>query len=347
MKRSVVLLVLLLFLFLSPLNAMADDTSTYVLDNIGLSVGIPNDMLVLTRETPSGAPQLDALGLDRDTMLQKFQADAIHLSALPRDLSYEIIIMRPDTQIASKIGDFNQYADDDLIRSIEDIITYLNSDDYIYESITVHDHHQVKYVRSSFTLTEYGELAYGIQYMTVYDDSDFFITLYSYSGEITESMEQTIQQIIASTQYHNVSTMTELDSRLSQHRMRSRANAFLLMLGITIVLNMFPVILYLNILKKKPLSPRQSIRFALINCIIAFLLAYGLGYILGSTIASYISIIFILYNYRRLKTNYRPDGVHEPINPLKVTAQFWVCPKCKEDVPMESYECQTCGYQAK
>ena len=70
----------------------ADDVTEYRIDEIGLTVEIPNDFAVFTREIDENDPALPKYGLTKDFVLSSFQEDNIYLSALNESGGPDVII---------------------------------------------------------------------------------------------------------------------------------------------------------------------------------------------------------------------------------------------------------------
>ena len=181
---------LLSFCFL-PLPAFATG-STYELDELGMSIEIPSDYVVFTRDIRSGDPNLSAYGLTKDDLISLMLERSIYLNAWDKDVDYEIIV----TMRESLLEDYYQLSDttlNGLMSALETEyaamgITLIRSDLY--------QHSQAKFAKIYISQPSNGGTAYGLQYHTVYAGKAINITLQSYSGEIDSNKEAIIQKIV-------------------------------------------------------------------------------------------------------------------------------------------------------
>ena len=92
-----------------PTCAYAAD-KTYNLVELGMSIDIPSDHIVFTRNMNEDDPNLDAYGLTKDGFLSLMTERSIYLNAWDVDVNYEIIV----TMVDSPLEDFSQQSDTTL-----------------------------------------------------------------------------------------------------------------------------------------------------------------------------------------------------------------------------------------
>ena len=118
MKKSLSTLWIFFLAFcLLPMPAFAAG-STYVLDELGMSIEIPSDHVVFTRNIKSDDPDLSAYGLTKDGLSSLMQERSIYLNAWDKDINYEIIV----TMRESLLEDYYQLSDttlNGLVSSLE------------------------------------------------------------------------------------------------------------------------------------------------------------------------------------------------------------------------------------
>lgn len=192
MKR--ILTTLLIFCFvlcLLPVSAFAA-TGTYDLDELGMSIELPSDHVVFTRDIEANDPNLSAYGLTKDGLSSLMQERSIYLNAWDEDINYEIIV----TMLDSPFEDYNQFSDTSLSAFVSALDT-----EYAGLGITMirsefYQHSQAKFAKIYISQPNNGETAYGLQYHTVYDGKAINITLQSYSGKIDSSKEAILKKIV-------------------------------------------------------------------------------------------------------------------------------------------------------
>ena len=197
MKRifEVLLSFCLVFCLLSS-YAFAANT-IYELDELGMSVELPSDHIVFTRDIKSNDPNLNAYGLTKDGLLSLMQERSIYLNAWDEDINYEIII----TMMDSPIEDYNLLSDTMLATVVSSFeteyagvgITFIRSD--------IYQHSQAKFAKIYISQPNNGETAYGLQYNTVYEGKAINITLQSYSGKIDSSKEAILKKVVDSVHF--------------------------------------------------------------------------------------------------------------------------------------------------
>ena len=64
--------------------------STYDLEELGMSIEIPSDHVVFTRDIRSDDPNLSAYGLTKDDLFSPMLERSIYLNAWDKDVNYEI-----------------------------------------------------------------------------------------------------------------------------------------------------------------------------------------------------------------------------------------------------------------
>ncbi|MEL7610061.1 MAG: zinc ribbon domain-containing protein [Bacillota bacterium] len=102
-------------IFFLSLSAYAAGTTKYTLDELGLSVSLPADYAVFTRDMDATDPNLAAYDLTKEGMSSLMTSRNIYLNAWDKNIDHEIVIsMIPMTD--DSLVDFNLYSDIELFR---------------------------------------------------------------------------------------------------------------------------------------------------------------------------------------------------------------------------------------
>jgi len=182
-------------------NASAAETSTYILNELNLSVNIPSSLVVFTRDFDPDDPNLKKYGLTDESLTSAMESGNMYLDCWDKNISYEMFI----TYGQSTLNSFNDY-DDATLSSLADCFgAQYKSVGVIYIKAELYDHPQVKFIKSYFKQANGGSTVYGIQYYTLYDNQLIGVTLRSYSGKITSKNESTIKSIVDSIKLRAVS----------------------------------------------------------------------------------------------------------------------------------------------
>lgn len=171
--------------------------SEYWLDEVGMTMEIPADLVVFTRDIQSDDPNLRAYGLTKDELSSLMLEQSIYLNAWDPDINYEIIV----TMIKSPFEDYNQFSDTMLSTLISAF-----EEDYERSGMTwirseLYQHRQAKFAKIYISQPMNGETVYGLQYHTVYDGKAINLTLHSYSGPIDSNAETVLQEIVEDVRF--------------------------------------------------------------------------------------------------------------------------------------------------
>ncbi len=192
MKRFLTTVFATLFVFcLLPLSACAAD-NTYYLDEPGMSIDLPSDYVVFTRETKANDRNLRTYGVTKEELYALMLEQNIYLNALDESANCEIIITMKD----SPIIDYNLLSDTTLSAILSSLeaeyaragVTLIRSD--------IYQHSQAKFAKIYISQPSDDGTTYGLQYNTVYDGKAINITMHSYSGKIDSSKETILKKIV-------------------------------------------------------------------------------------------------------------------------------------------------------
>lgn len=198
-RVSACMVALICVALLAPVMAQATGGTTYNLEPLGMSIDIPDDYDVLTRDTPADDPVYARYGFTKDGFDNLMKEQNIYLNALLSDASGEIVV----TMIDSPLQSFNAFSDSTLSVLISTIkggyeemgITYLKSE--------IYQHQQVKFVKIYHSMENGGQPIAGLQYYTVCNAQAINITLHSFKEELTQADEDAMQKIVDSADFRN------------------------------------------------------------------------------------------------------------------------------------------------
>ena len=186
--KTIVLLFLAAVLAGSMLPALAASVTTYRLDELELSVDIPSEYVVVTRDTDENDPNLAVYGMTRSELISAMTASNSYLDAWDRDLSFEITV----TMTSIAIADFDTYSST-LLQSIASMLKseYENAG-IILSDYDVYLHPQTKFIKMHYQM----DTMYGVQYFTVMHGKAVSIKLVASSGKVTAQQESIIEEIV-------------------------------------------------------------------------------------------------------------------------------------------------------
>jgi hypothetical protein len=197
MKKRLLSLLLALVMVLGLCPTAFAANNSYRLDELGMSIEIPSDHVVFTRDIKSNDPNLSAYGLTKNGMYSLMLERNIYLNAWDEDVNYEIIV----TMVDSPLGDYSQLSDTTLSALASSLASEYESVGITYLKSEIYQHNQAKFVKIYISQPNNGSTAYGLQYHTVYDGKAINITLQSYSGKIGSTQEAIIKKIVNSLRF--------------------------------------------------------------------------------------------------------------------------------------------------
>ena len=191
------ILIALMCVLLFSISVFAAETTTYHLDDVNISIDIPDDYIVFTRSSSADDPNFAFYGITKDDLDALFEERSIYLNAWDKGVNFEILVTMTD----SSFEDFNLVSDTTL--------SALNS--FISESFEsrgaeciksdVYQHSQAKFLRAYYCQVENDNTVYALQYFTSYDGKAICIALRSTSGEIDASENNILNAIVDSVRF--------------------------------------------------------------------------------------------------------------------------------------------------
>ncbi len=192
MKRFLsMLLTFCLVCGLFPVYAHASDV-TYALDNLGMSIDLPDSLVVFTRNIESTDPNLSKYGLTKEDMTSLMLERNIYLNAWDEYINCEITV----TMTESPFADYNQFSDTVLSALMSSLTSEYQSRGVTLIKSDLYQHIQAKFMKMYISQSNNGDTIYGLQYNTVYDNKAINITLQSYSGMIDANYETLLKKIV-------------------------------------------------------------------------------------------------------------------------------------------------------
>lgn len=194
MKRLGSVFLTCLIVFALSLSVCAVEQTTYYVDEAGLSIDIPADLVVFSEDMADDDPALAALGIAKADMLQFMKDNNLFLEALEHNANYEIVLTASD----SEIMDFSQLSEDEIFWLLADIQSNLADMGLTFQKFEYYEHSQTEFLKVYFSQSS-GEITnYALEYFTIYGGKVIVITMNSYSGDIDSEKESLMKNTIDS-----------------------------------------------------------------------------------------------------------------------------------------------------
>ena len=205
MKRLISLFAVLLMIVSVnvPVRANMDE---YTIKELGVTLSIPDQYYVLTRNTPASSDIFSLLGISKSDMLDRLADGHIYLSAIAPFFDEEISV----TMTPIEIDDFNGVDDATFSSLASRVEDYYIDKDFSVLDCEIYTHKQRRFIKT------YGKInsqsTYVIQYLTVVDHKAMCFMLHSYDGDITTAQEATCRAVVNSISFHDSVTIPAQNS---------------------------------------------------------------------------------------------------------------------------------------
>ncbi len=198
--RSACVFSLLVILILATLSASAfaaeqTEYKTHVIDALNLSIELPSDWFVLSRDTPSDSELLKDIDVDYEQLMSFFQERSVYLSAfyLPSVFD-EFSIISLDLV---DTPDLTEYSEQELEIETDALIASLSSRERVYaiSETSISRTENDVFIVVDGVLEENGVQIYALQYFTIRNNKGISFTFRS-PYEISSMRKNEIRRII-------------------------------------------------------------------------------------------------------------------------------------------------------
>ena len=197
MKRTAQVCFLLFLCLLMTVSVSAAGTTTYELDELDMSIEIPSEYIIFTRDISPDDPKLSMYGYTKQDVLSSLEFDNAFLDGWDEDLSFEIIVTMEDSTLEDFSGASNIFLNT-YAAELEDFfesngITFINS--------KIYQQGQMKFIKIYTRELYYDYTVYKLQYYTVYANKAISIAIKSYFGEINTEQEEIVWKMVNSARF--------------------------------------------------------------------------------------------------------------------------------------------------
>lgn len=197
MKKFCPLVLMLALLLIMPTTAFAASKDTYRLDELGLSIDIPSDYIVFTREIADNDPNLSVLGLTKKDLLDSMESGNIYLDVWDSENNCETIV----TMVSNTISNFSLMSDTILNTLASSFYDEFAKIGITIEKHEIYQHEQAKFIKFYMNRPNGADTIYSLQYYTVYDNMAINVTTHSFSGRINSDKESVIESIVSTVHF--------------------------------------------------------------------------------------------------------------------------------------------------
>ncbi len=192
--RTTSLTVLLMLLLQMLLLRNALGANVWTLDELGLSLELPENYVVFTRDIRENDPNLAEYGLTKKDMDNVMRSGNIYLNAWDEDVSHEIVV----TMIESSFPDFSGLSDTALLALVSLTVEPYEAAGATLNGYEIYQHDQTKFIKLYLDQQNAGTLVHTVQYYTTVSKKAINITMHYYAGEVDAYNERVLQDIVDS-----------------------------------------------------------------------------------------------------------------------------------------------------
>ncbi|MEL4106976.1 hypothetical protein AAFA46_09095 [Oscillospiraceae bacterium WX1] len=159
-----------------------------------MTVKIPENYYVLTRDFDLNDSKLQELGLDGSAFADYMDRQNIYLNALGSDET-EILFTMPQNT-SGTLPDYSLMSDEKLLAITNDIVSEFENIGGYDVTVDVYHHPQTKFLQIHFTQLLNDIDTYNSEYFTVINNRQIVIVLKNYGQPVTDTQETLLRQVV-------------------------------------------------------------------------------------------------------------------------------------------------------
>lgn len=194
--RKILIFLLSLSLVVGLALSVQAASEKYDVSEMDLSLEIPSEYIVFTREMEKDDPAWLDYGISKQDLMDQFTARHIYLNAVLPNGNEEIVV----TMEENIITEFNGLGDTSLLMLASSLKDGYEEHGIFVSSYDIYHHPQLEFIRIYFNTED--KTTYGLQYYTIYGGQAMNFTMRSYDGPISRTQENTIQNVVNSIDLH-------------------------------------------------------------------------------------------------------------------------------------------------
>lgn len=315
MKKACMILFVILIVVSLSITGFADDantsdTITYRIKEFRLSVEIPSDFIVFTRDIKDNDPNLEKVGITRESLLKSMNDGYLYLIALEPYSDYEI-----DIQLFTSTAEEYNTKDDATL--LAEAATW-PSTGLTVSSQTVYSQKQIKFIKQTFTRNTSSGIQYEQQFNSVCNKTAISVRMKTRMGPIHEYMDMVQQRIADSVTFDITPKVTPTPQEVAASSAKkpgshtatqdSLLSSIVFGLILTIFLYSLPIVIYRYGIKKSPVEKKKAKKITIVYGLLAFLGMSALLLVTNGNVAGGGPIVFWSWiNYKMLTGGKKAD----------------------------------------
>ncbi len=194
MKRVLCFAAAVFLLLAAPAFARADQGGEWKIEELGLTLAMPEDAYVFTRGIAEDDPGLAFLGITREELVDFLAGENDYLMAAPSDWRYEIYLtVEEEKNSYVSLSAFNEEELADAVRSIRE--------DYIEDGAELHtcavyDSGRATFIEIRYNYTEENYTKFLLEYYTIYNNRSISLIFFSNYGEVSDAQQEVMRALV-------------------------------------------------------------------------------------------------------------------------------------------------------
>ena len=175
-------------------KADRDSENEYYLPEVGITITVPDDYYILTRDVSASDPVLSLVGFTQSEAVAFLENNGMYLNAMSPDGMNEIVV----TMTGNPIQDMNKIPDSMLDAFRDNLKEMFENIGVSVDSMEVYRHDPAKFLVFHISQdSDFGKV-YGVEYSTIYDNKTVNLTFHSYDGAVSAEEEKLIKTVVDS-----------------------------------------------------------------------------------------------------------------------------------------------------
>ena len=230
-----------LFLSLTLLvcTVYAEGQTLYTLDEMGITLSVPDRYVTITRDVQEGDEVLDLYGMTRDEVQYYMEENHFYLTGYDPIRDQELLVMGKKNSVEN----LNDLSDEHLQLILDEFEKSLSLDHAEALSLNMV---QLGGTRWMEALVKVSDGSYTLQYYTIYNYQQIYVSLYAYSGPIAEEEQQLLRDVVDNVQFPESNPAAGTGSGLWK------------LVGVLLVFCV-PVLVYRYALRRRPMDPLWAV----------------------------------------------------------------------------------------
>lgn len=191
----------------------AVELKKFHIDELDMDIGVPPELMTVTRTTKENDPVFDSMGKTYNEVLSEMKEAKYYLLGYATDYSYQFTVEMHTDSESKDIYDFNLLTEDQL-RAIKDSLASTG----IYHSVSRPAHTQAIFFNLGIEYKGNEKVYYGAQSYTIINGMHITITFQSFSGsDLTDEQYAMFADVLKSVKFNKVTEKPDVSDKTDQY----------------------------------------------------------------------------------------------------------------------------------